>query len=128
MSLQYHSSFDGTSIAWRVVGDGPDWLVLAHGYGGTFNAWDPVLSRLQDRFRVLMWDYRGMHASACPAEPHRLRIEDHIRDLDGLLDHVGVDRFILGGWSVGVQVALEGWRRLRHRADIRALILINGAH
>lgn len=121
-------SFDGTPIAWRAVGEGDEWLVLAHGYGGTFNAWDPLIDHLRDRFRILMWDYRGMHASGMPTDRHRLRIEDHCRDLEGLLAHVGVTRCLLGGWSVGVQVALEAWYRLHNQVEIRGLLLINGAY
>lgn len=122
------TSFDGTRIAWRVVGEGEQWLVLAQGYGGTFNAYDPLVARLRDRFKFLLWDYRGMHASAVPQDPHRLRIEDHVRDLAGLMAEAGVKRCVLGGWSVGVQVALEAWHRLRNQYEIQALVLINGAY
>lgn len=112
--LHRFDSFDGTRIAYRVVGDVADapWLILAHGYGGTFNTWEPVAHRLADRFRILMWDYRGMHASAAPADPARLRIEDHARDLSAIVAREGIEAAWIGGWSVGVQVALEAWHRL----------------
>ena len=39
------SSFDGTSIVYRVRRAGPQWLVIANGYAGTFVAWRAVLPR-----------------------------------------------------------------------------------
>jgi pimeloyl-ACP methyl ester carboxylesterase len=126
-------SFDGTRLVYQVWGtEGPAeeaarrrWLVIANGYGGTFCALRDLLGWL-DRYRVLLWDYRGLHRSGIPADRSRLRIEDHCLDLELLLEAEGISRMVLGGWSVGVQVALEQYRR--HPEGIDALLLLNGAH
>jgi pimeloyl-ACP methyl ester carboxylesterase len=128
------TSFDGTRIVYQLHGtEGPDdevarrrWIVIANGYGGTFCAWHDLLGWLGDRYRVLIWDYRGLHRSGTPADRARLRIEDHCLDLERLLEAEGIGRMVLGGWSVGVQVALEQYRR--RPAGIDALLLVNGAH
>jgi len=120
-------SFDQTRIVYRVGGKSEGrWLVIANGYGGTFCAFDDLFSRLADRYRLLIWDYRGLHRSAVPSDRSKLRIEDHCRDLDLLCEAEGIERMILGGWSVGVQVVLEQYRRRPESID--ALLLINGAH
>jgi pimeloyl-ACP methyl ester carboxylesterase len=119
-------SFDGTRIAYRVGGFGDRWLVIANGYGGTFCAWDDLVERLRDRYRLLVWDYRGLHGSGVPANRNLLRIEHHCRDLDVIREAEGIERAAMAGWSVGVQVALEQYRRSPD--SIEALILINGAH
>jgi pimeloyl-ACP methyl ester carboxylesterase len=118
------TSFDGTRIAYRIGGDGDRWLVIANGYGGTYAAWDDVLSRLDCRY--LIWDYRGLHRSATPDDPANLRVSDHCRDLDLIREVERIDRMVLAGWSVGCQVALEQYRRTPDQVD--ALALINGAH
>lgn len=125
--LHSFESFDATRIAYRVIGDDPSapWLILAHGYGGTFNTWEPIAHRLADAYRILMWDYRGMHTSGTPTDPARLRIEDHVRDLEAIVLREGVEAAWIGGWSVGVQVALEAWRRLP--IVKRGLFLVCGA-
>ncbi len=41
-------------------------------------------------------------------------------------DAEGLSSFVLGGWSMGVQLSLEYYRR--HRSDVRALVLINGPY
>ncbi len=121
-------SFDGTSLTYRVYGADPEapWLVICNGYGGSFSSWTEVMLRLAPTLRVLIWDYRGQHRSETPRDRRRLRIADHCRDLDRLLLREGVGRFVLGGWSVGVQVALEAYRRNPER--VRGLALLNGAH
>jgi pimeloyl-ACP methyl ester carboxylesterase len=119
-------SFDGTRIVYEVGGEGDRWLVVANGYGGTFCAWDDLFARLAPRFRLLLWDYRGLHRSEIPADRARLRVEDHCRDLDLIRRAEGIERMVMAGWSVGVQVALETYRR-RPEA-VEALLLINGAH
>jgi pimeloyl-ACP methyl ester carboxylesterase len=119
-------SFDGTRIVYEVGGTGDRWLVAANGYGGSFWAWRELFEHLEDRFRLLTWDYRGFHNSGSPADRSHLRIEDNCRDLDCLMQAEGIDSMALAGWSVGVQVALEQYRR-RPQA-VSALLLINGAH
>lgn len=119
-------SFDGTRIVYRTGGTGDRWLVVANGYGGTFGAWDQIFELLADRYRLLIWDYRGLHGSGIPRDPARLRIEDHCRDLDVLREALGIERMAMAGWSIGVQVALEQYRRTPGAID--ALALINGTH
>lgn len=119
------SSFDGTPIVYRVRHAGPRWLVIANGYAGTFVAWRSVLPRLNPKLSILIWDYRGMYLSGTPKDKQNTTIEDDSRDLEGLMAVEEIDRAVLAGWSVGVQVALEHYRR---RPDqVQALILFNGA-
>ncbi len=119
-------SFDGTRIVYRTSGRGDRWLVIANGYGGTFCAWDDIAARLEDRCRILIWDYRGLHRSGIPRDLGHLRVEDHCRDLDRIRAAEGIERMTLAGWSVGVQVALEQYRRAP--AEVDALALVNGIH
>jgi pimeloyl-ACP methyl ester carboxylesterase len=126
------TSFDGTRIVYQLWGaDAPDaerrrWLVIANGYGGTFCSWHEMLELLASRHRVLIWDYRGLHASAIPTDRARLRIDDQCRDLELLLAAEDIPRAVLIGWSVGVQVALERYRVAPD--SVEGLVLHNGAH
>lgn len=60
---------------------------------------------LSDVFRVITFDVRGHGMSAPSAAPvaHPLIAED-VRQL---LDHLGIERAFIGGYSTGAQVALE---------------------
>lgn len=117
---------DGTRVTYYVAGRGGPLLVLAPGLGTPFVAWKYIIEEFHDLYTIMTWDPRGTHRSETPRDLARLRLEDHVRDLDTICCAEGWDRFVLGGWSMGVQIALEAWHRFPDR--IRALVLINGAY
>ncbi|RME02719.1 MAG: alpha/beta hydrolase [Deltaproteobacteria bacterium] len=119
------ASFDGTEIAYQLTGEGPRTIVLANGLGGTYAAWSLFVEAFRDRYRILSWDYRGLYDSACPKDRKTLQIPFHCEDLRLIMDAEGIDRAILAGWSMGVQVILEFCGR--HPERVAALIPINGA-
>lgn len=49
---------DGTTIHYRVVGDG-DPVILVHGITESGHNWDPITRRLSERYRVVVPDLRG---------------------------------------------------------------------
>src|SRR5690348_9944804 len=79
---------------------------------------------LSDRFE-LHPHYRGHGRTAPPRDPQRVTIEDLADDVACVLDDALVDRAVLIGHSMGVQVALETYRR--HPDRVAALVLICGA-
>lgn len=117
-------SFDGTRLAVQATGSGPVFL-LANGLGGTATAWRHLITHLQDRYRVVSWDYRGLYASGPPASPEAVRPEHHRDDLGRVLDWAGADSAVLAGWSMGVQVILDFALTYPERVD--ALVPICGA-
>ena len=120
------ASFDGTRVTYYVAGSGPKILVLAPGLGTPFVAWKYIIEEFQDRYTLLTWDPRGTYRSDPPSGEEALRVEDHAADLAAIRAREGFDRFVLGGWSMGVQIALEYTHRFP--AQVRALVLINGAY
>lgn len=122
-------SFDGTEIAYHVAGSSsPDapWIVLANGLGGTYLAWRAQIDYLADRYRFVTWDYRGLYASNKPAPDGApaYAIPNHVRDLQAIAAAEKIERASLVGWSMGVQVVLETFRRAPSLA--RNLVLLNG--
>lgn len=116
-------SFDGTDLAYHLTGEGPP-ILLANGLGGSWKAWTHQIRYFRDRYRLLSWDQRGLYRSAAPSDRGALDICAHARDGLAVLDAEGIDKVAIWGWSMGVQVALEIWRRAPHR--VSAIVLING--
>jgi pimeloyl-ACP methyl ester carboxylesterase len=116
-------SSDGTDIAYHVVGEGPP-ILLANGLGGSWKAWTHQIQYFQDRYRFISWDYRGLYRSGAPADRDALRVEHQVDDALAVLDAEGVEQTAIFGWSMGVQVSLELYRRAAER--VKALVLING--
>jgi pimeloyl-ACP methyl ester carboxylesterase len=117
------SSFDGTDLAYHILGEGPP-ILLANGLGGSWRAWSHQLRYFQDRYRFLSWDYRGLYGSKAPNDRSALDVPAQARDALVMMDKEKVERTAIFGWSMGVQVALEIFRRAPDR--VAALVLING--
>jgi pimeloyl-ACP methyl ester carboxylesterase len=116
-------SADGTVIrGWAGDGDGPP-VVLSNGLGTIPQAW-PALVGADSGYRVVTWYYRGTFGSQRPADPRRVRVEDHVDDLVALMDVRGIDRALLACWSIGVNVAFE--MAQRHPDRVAGLLAVAG--
>ncbi len=130
LDLPHHlrtlQSPDGTRIVYAVAGEGPRDFILAPGLGGPMSAYRFLIRRFAGQFRLITWEARGLYRSAVPsAGLGALRLEDHVADLEAIVEREGSRAFVLGGWSMGVQISLEYAHR--HPGSAAALVLINGA-
>lgn len=97
-----------------------DALVLVHGHPFDRSMWRPQVERFSRAgWRVIAPDLRGYGEST--VVPGKTTLDVFARDIAALLDHLGVDRFVLGGLSMGGQIALECHRLFAHR--LRGLVL-----
>jgi pimeloyl-ACP methyl ester carboxylesterase len=117
---------DGTGLYYEVVGRGEQVLLLANGLGGRLYAWEPLLDALHADYRLVTWDYRGLFDSDTPARRRRLSVFDHAHDGLAILDAERIDRAVLVGWSMGVQVSLEMAASFPERCA--GLVLLNGTY
>jgi len=92
------ATIDGIELHYEVVGDGP-LIAMTHGIGGSGEDFAPIVPGLAKRYRVLTWDVRGFGDSQRP--PAGYAIARFAADLAGLLDHVGVERAVIMGTSMG---------------------------
>jgi len=99
-------------------------LLLCDGIGCDGYVWRYLREDLSARF-CLHPHYRGHGRTALPRDPRRVTIEDLADDVACVLDDALVERAVLVGHSMGVQVALETYRR--HAARVTGLILLCGA-
>ncbi|HEY5952578.1 MAG TPA: alpha/beta hydrolase [Kofleriaceae bacterium] len=97
---------------------------MCDGIGCDGYVWRYLRQDLADRF-CLHPHYRGHGRTAPPRDPSRVTIEDLADDIACVLDDALVDRAVLIGHSMGVQVALETYRR--HESRVSGLVLVCGA-
>ena len=90
----------GANLHFAVSGDdeGPV-LVFSNSLGTDFRIWDQVIARLPATLRIVRYDKRGHGLSDVGTGPWGMA--DHVADLAGLLDHLGVRNAIVCGLSVG---------------------------
>ncbi|TLW91096.1 alpha/beta fold hydrolase [Saccharomonospora piscinae] len=107
----------GVTLGYADDGDGPP-VVLLHGHPFDRTMWRPQIQRLvREGYRVVTPDLRGYGASPLTPPVPVTTFERHVLDLTALIDHLGLDRFVLGGLSMGGQLALECYRHLGDRLD-----------
>ncbi len=109
---------DGTH--YRRSGSGSP-VVLVHGVGADLEMWEPVAERLAPLHDVVRYDMLGHGASAKPPGPYRL--DDFVDQLRRLVDSLGVERFVLAGFSMGGLVA-QGFA-LAAPDRVERLLLLN---
>ena len=107
---------DGTTLHYRVLGDGPRSVVLVHGWMMSGAVWDAMLEKLDmTGLRLVVPDHRGTGESGRPASGYSL--EQYAKDVLAVADHAGAKRFSLVGHSMGGQIAQWvacGGPRARH--------------
>ncbi len=116
-------SFDGTVIRYSTRGRGTA-IVACNGVANTSTFWHFFEDHFSELGRVVCWDYRGHGRSDVPADPDSFTIPCFAKDLRAVLDHAGIDRAVLVGFSMGAQVVLEFWRDNSDR--VLALVPLNG--
>jgi len=68
--------------------------------GLTAHTWDLVCLGLRSTYRCIAPDLRGHGDSSWSAE-QKYHLADHRADVEGLVAHLGLERFVLVGMSLG---------------------------
>jgi pimeloyl-ACP methyl ester carboxylesterase len=89
---------DGRRLAYRRFGTGPD-LVLCVRLRATMDMWDPLfLDKLAESFTVTVFDYSGLGLSTGAPSYGK---KDMAKDVNDLVEGLGLAKVIVGGWSLG---------------------------
>ena len=101
-------------------GDGPV-VLLCHGFLMDRTMFDDQVAALRGAYRVICWDARGFGDTVYDDQP--FTYWDSARDCLALMDHLGIDRAVIGGMSQGGFLALRAALLAPDR--VRALILLD---
>ncbi|MEV6963427.1 alpha/beta hydrolase [Streptomyces sp. NPDC051207] len=119
--MEFFTSYDGTELAYHVVGDGPAVICLP---GGPMqaSAYLGALGGLSAHHQLIMLDLRGTGQSAQPKNPGTFRCDQLVDDVEALREHLGLDRMDLLAHSAGANLALLYLSR--HPENVERLLLI----
>lgn len=99
---------DGHRIEYTEYGSGDRWVVLVHGQLMPRRMHQPLARKLAGSgAHVVTVDLLGHGRSDRPADPLLYSMTAFGEQVIDLLDHLGADRAVLGGTSLGANVSLE---------------------
>src|SRR3954449_8398486 len=117
-----HADVNGLSLHYEEHGAGEP-LVLLHGGIGAGEMFAPILPELTEGRRVITVDLQGHGATADVDRP--LRPETMADDVAALIEHLGLERADLMGYSLGGMVALR--TAIQHPERVRRLVVVSVA-
>ncbi|GII78954.1 alpha/beta hydrolase [Sphaerisporangium rufum] len=119
MDVTKQAGINGITVTYEDEGTGPA-LLLVHGHPFDRSMWAPQVAEFAaSGYRVIVPDLRGYGQST--VVPGTTPFPVFAADLAALLDHLGVAGVVVGGLSMGGQIAMEFCRR--HPGRMRGLLL-----
>lgn len=97
-------------------------LVLIHAFANDGALWKPQIEGLAGRYRIIAPDLRGFGGSMA-TDGGAVSMDRYADDVVALLDHLNIERAVVGGISLGGYVALSYALRFPGRAS--GLVLAN---
>lgn len=97
-------------------------IICVHGITANCRCWDVIASSLSPKHQILAMDLRGRGCSDKP--PAGYSLEYHLRDINGLMDNMGLDKGVLMGHSLGAFISLAFGAEYPEKVD--RIILVDG--
>ena len=116
-----YAEVNGINLYYQVHGAGRP-LILLHGGLMSGETFGPVLPLLAERHQVVVVDLQGHGRTADIDRPIDTRLMAD--DIAALIDHLGLDKPDLVGYSLGAGVALH--TAARYPEKVRRLVVVSG--
>ena len=104
--------------------DDPNPIVLLHGTSASLHTWEGWAEALRGKRRVIRFDLPGF-ALTGPNPENDYSVESYVRFVTAMVDQLGVQKFVLGGNSLGGQIAWATAVALPQR--VSSLILVDAS-
>ena len=95
-------------------------IIMLHGIRSYANTWTPIAEKLAGRFHVVALDQRGRGKSDWSSDAAYFTA-DYVSDLEALVEHLGLNSFILLGHSLGGANSFAYTQK--HPDKVKALII-----
>lgn len=115
-----YADLKGVKICYEIYGEGYP-LFLVHGFGAKKESWIAQVPELSKHFKVIQLDNRGAGKSDRPETEYTMEI--FADDIKNLMDHLGIEKANVCGWSLGGMIVQNFVLKYPNR--VNKVILIN---
>lgn len=120
----YLTAADGVRLFYRKVGPGKETIVYLHGGpGSNFRGQEEYVEPLARGRTLIMYDQRGSGLSDIVTDPKLLTATHHVRDLEELRKHFGLEKMSIVGLSWGS--ALAALYAAEHPARVERIVFVS---
>ena len=99
------AAINGQNIHFDDTGGSGPAVVLGHGFLMDNTMFAPQVEALRSQYRVITWDERGFGLTEFDGQP--FSYWDSASDCLGMMDHLGIERCVVGGMSQGGFLSLR---------------------
>ena len=104
--MSYFTLSNGEKLYYEDKGQGPDTLVMMHGWTSSSEIYLKPVETLQTQARCIIYDHRG-HGKSKQANSGHPTMETLASDLNELIQGLALSNITLLGWSMGAGVVLN---------------------
>lgn len=122
-NANYFTTRDGTRIFYSIEGSGPP-LVFCYGLVCSSLHWTYQIEHFRHTHQCIWFDYRGHQRSEKPKDLKTLTVRSIASDLNELLNELSIEKAVILGHSMGVNVVLDFYRDYPER--VTSMVLANG--
>jgi len=115
-------SVNGIELYCEIFGEGEP-LLLIHGGAATIESWFFQIPEFAVKFKVIVPDARGHGRTRDVEGP--IDFKNMAADFEALLDHLGLSKVLVVGWSDG---GVTGLQMAMNRPDLVSKVVTLGAH
>ena len=101
--MSFFTLRSGEKLYYEDKGNGPDTLIMMHGWTSTHEVFEKPVEMLQKQARCIIYDYRG-HGMSKDANSGAPTMETLAEDLHELIEGLSLSEVTLLGWSMGAGV------------------------
>jgi pimeloyl-ACP methyl ester carboxylesterase len=99
-------------------------IILLHGSNADLHTWEPWVEGLKGQYRVVRFDQVG-HGLTGPDPQDDYSRANYVEDIREVADKLGIDKFVLGGNSMGGKHALAF--AVAYPERLTGLVLVDGS-
>jgi pimeloyl-ACP methyl ester carboxylesterase len=123
-TLTFAATVDGIPIHSSIIGNGPQTVILIHGWTCDSSSWDYQVPALAKKYRVITLDLPGHGKSGSPKDG-KFSIQLFARAIEAVRNEAKAEKVVLVGHSMGTPVIINYARLYPQHAA--ALVFVDGA-